>query len=96
MSDWFETLNQRIADSRKRLNALPEGSFEYVTGGSSYAQKAALWVFHNDEAADPDVINDFDLMVMYDGNPCFGGSVKRLPKSEVYPHGAARITVYTD
>lgn len=96
MSDYWETLQQRYAESNKRLAALPHNSFTYEGGGSFYARKTALYAFNNKKAADPNEISDFDLMVMYDGNPCFGGSVVRHPASKDYPCGSATITVYTD
>ena len=95
-NEWWDRLQAKYAASNERLESLPENSFEYISGGSKYAQKTALYRFNNAEAANPNIISDFDLMVMYDGNPCFGGSVTRLPRTGEAPFGSVRITVYTD
>lgn len=93
---WFDDFKNALDESHRRLNALPKGSFVFEGGGPRYGRKTALYSFTNKMAADQDIINDFDLMVMYDGNPCFGGSVVRHPPSDAHPNGAATITVYTD
>lgn len=93
VSTWWEELNKKYAESKGRLALLPKNSFTLEFTNSKYACKVGLVSFNNEEAART---SDFDLMVWYDGNPCFGGTVSRRGKTSEHPHGSAYVTVYTD
>lgn len=83
---WFRF---RVKNAKEKIASLT-GHAEYVGGpGSTYAKKTAIYNLYGDF----EDLTDFELMVMYDGNPCFGGNVSRFKQSDCT---RATITVYTD